>query len=121
MEVSDLWPGFAYEFEFKIGYGWTVRVAVDHSFDKEEDLEIFRKFSQSQRKRFAEHVFDNYGADKFHVLKERDILNPFAKKVREILGGQIQACWFRQPSITVLVLTGFYLLKFEVMKLIFLL
>ena len=106
MTESDAWPGFVYEYEFKIGYGWTVRVAVDHPFEKEEDLQIFKRFSQNQRRIFAEHIFDNYKADQFHLLKDRDITNSFAKKVRTVLGGKIQACWFRQPSFTVLVLTG---------------
>ena len=95
-----------YEFKFTIGYGWPVKVSINHPFEKKSDLKIFKKYSFRQQKKFANFIFEHFKAEKFHLLEKRDLINPFAKQLSQIFSDGIEVYWIRCPRNTVLIIMG---------------
>ena len=108
----ELWRKFVYDYEFKIGYGWPVRVCVDFTFDDVAGLETISNFPHQQRRSFAKHLLEKFEAEEYHRLSRQDIKNPFARRLDELFDHAMQAYWSRGPQRTTLILTG-YRLKFQ--------
>ena len=106
MNDQQIWPKFAYNFSYKLDFGWEVQVNVDHLFNRESDLTTLSKFPLKQRKKFANHVMQSYREEKFTVLKAEDLINPFAKCIDTLLGNGIQIYWIKCPNNTVLIFFG---------------
>ena len=106
MEGSNALDDILYEFRFEIGYGWPVKVSIDHPFEKKADLEIFKRYSFKQQRKFANFIFEHFKAEKFHLLEKRDLINPFAKQLSRIFTEGIEIYWIRCPRNTVLIIMG---------------
>ena len=101
-----LWQKFEYDFEFRIGYGWTVKVCVDKIFDDVSGLETISQFPHTQRRKFATYLLENFEAEKYHRLSQKDLLNPFAVRLADLFDNAMQVYWTRGPQRTTLILTG---------------
>ena len=102
-----LWRKFVYDYDFKIGYGWPVKVCIDFTFDDVAGLETISNFPHKQRRSFAKHLLEKYEAEEYHRLSPQDIKNPFARKLDDLFENAMQAYWTRGPTRTTLILTGF--------------
>ena len=102
-----LWQKFEYDYVFRIGLGWPVKVCVDKLFDDVSGLETISQFPHKQRRKFATYLLETYEAEKYHRLSTKDLLNPFAVRLAELFDNAMQVYWTRGPKRTTLILTGF--------------
>lgn len=70
-------------------------------------LETISQFPHKQRRKFATYLLENFEAEKYHRLSQKDLLNPFAVKLADLFDNAMQVYWSRGPQRTTLILTGF--------------
>ena len=101
-----VWSKFIYDYTFTMDYGKKVKVTIDHQFDEVSDLETVSCYPHAQRRAFATRILRNYDSEKFSILAESDITNPFAKQIAKLFPLGIQVYWVVRPQDTALIITG---------------
>ena len=99
------WSKFIFEYECSISYGWSVKVVVDIPFDHESELRPLGGFPVKQKKMFAEYVLDNFETEKYHILQDKDFMNPFAKYVKSLFKSGVQIYWMKRPRDSILIIS----------------
>ena len=100
------WSKFTYDYEFEVDYGCRVKVAIDHQFDNQMNMDCLSRFSLRQRSAFAKKILQNYKAETYHSISDKEIKNPFAQELEKLFQSDLEIYWTKRPTDTLLIVSA---------------
>ena len=101
--MEDFQP--IYEYDFKLDFGWDVKVVVDYPSNAQAIATDLKRLSNKTRRDFAESILENVDAEMYHTIKVRGCRNSFVRILGKLFQTDIQVYWMRCPTNTVVILS----------------
>ena len=105
-DFIESWSKFTYDYEFEVDYGCKVKVTIDHPFDNQMSMDCLSRFPLRQRSAFAKKILQNYKAETYCSVSDKEIKNPFAQELEKLFQSGLEIYWMKRPTDTLLIVSA---------------